>query len=102
MPLFDASITIGSHHLADAGIDPGTPPASAIDAVRAAVARIPGAAWVDVEVEDAQPSARMRIDIYPPGFARSPNTPQWRQLRDTVEATTRTALAAVSGPIACG
>ncbi len=99
MPQFDANITIGPHHLTNAGLDPRTQSETVADAVRAAVGKIPGAAWIDVAVEDFLPSIRTWVNVYPVGFARTPNTPQWRQLRDTVEETTRAALVAASAPV---
>jgi hypothetical protein len=45
---FDATITLGDHHLAAAGLDPQQRPVTTVDVVRNAVQRMDGASWIDV------------------------------------------------------
>lgn len=58
---FDATITIGYHHLRAAGVDPQQSSAAAVDAVRRAVARMDGANWIDVEAAGL-PAELSRLD----------------------------------------
>jgi hypothetical protein len=67
MPIcFDATITIGHHHLRAAGLDAEQAAVAAVNAVRRAVERMDGANWIDVMASDyppATPSLR-GLDVF--------------------------------------
>jgi hypothetical protein len=96
MTLFDATITLGPQHLADAGLDPLTQSNAVADAIRAAVEAIPGAKRIDVAVDDFLPSISPWVNVWAAGTARTPHTPEWQQLREAVEGAIRNGLVAVS------
>jgi hypothetical protein len=77
MPPFVAAIIIGHHHLAAAAVDPELPQASITHAVRSSVERIPGAGWIDVEVQDYPPECWGWVIVYPAGQSGTPDTREW-------------------------
>jgi hypothetical protein len=95
---FDATITIGYHHLRAAGVDPQQSSAAAVDAVRRTVARMDGANWIDVEAADYPPSCPGWIIVYPRGNSITPDTLAWRERRHQVEDVAKAALIAAAAP----
>ncbi len=90
---FDATITLGDHHLAAAGLDPQRRPATIADVVRSAVQRMDGASWIDVEVANFPPTCPGWVTLYPRGSsAKPPDTEPWRNLCRQVEETVGVAL----------
>jgi hypothetical protein len=92
---FDATITIGHHHLIAAGLDPRQSD-GVVDAVRSAVRRMDVANWIDVEAADFPPTCPGGVTVYPRGHSITPDTPQWLERRRQVEASVRAALIAVA------
>ena len=85
---FDATITLGDHHLLAAGLDPQRRPTTIVDAVRSAVQCMDGAlicpGWVT---------------FYPRGSsARPPDTPPRHNLLRRVEEMVGAALVAAATP----
>jgi hypothetical protein len=95
---FDATITIGHHHMRAAGIDPRQPVAPIVDAAREAVRRMQGAGWIDIEVADFPPACPGWVTVYPPGRCITPDTPVWHERQRQVEAVIKAALVAVAAP----
>jgi hypothetical protein len=98
MPPFDATMTIGHHHLAAAGVGPDLPPAAIAHVARSSVARMPGADWIDVEVQDHPPECQGWVVVYPVGRSGTPDTRERRDHRSQVEEAVRGALVAVAAP----
>lgn len=95
---FDATITLGDHHMAAAGLDPQRRRATIVDAVRGAVQRMDGANWIDVAAADFPPRCTGWVTLYPCGSSAKPDSPPWHDLRRRVEETVRAALIAAAIP----
>jgi hypothetical protein len=95
---FDATITLGDHHLAAAGLDPQQRSAAIVDMVRSAVQRMDGANWIDVEAADFPQTCRGWVTLYPLGSSSTPDTLPWRELCHRVEETVKVALIAAAIP----
>jgi hypothetical protein len=85
---FDASITLGLHHLGR------NTPAEAVAAAQLAVESMPGAFWVSVEYGGDYPPHLQAVVVYPRGTCRIPATSVWERRRAAVEAV---ALRAMTG-----
>ena len=97
---FDATITLGDHHLTAVGLDSGHRADAIVDAVRTAVQRIDGADWIDVEVGCFPPDCPGWVTLYPRGSSGAmPDTPSWHALHHQVEETAKAALAAAAVPV---
>jgi hypothetical protein len=93
---FDATITIGHHHMAAAGLDPRQA-AGSVDAVRRAVQMMDGAGWIDVEAADFPAACCGWVMIYPRGRSITPDTAEWRErCRQVEEAVKATLIAAAA------
>jgi hypothetical protein len=89
MPVrFDASITLGAHHLGQ------NAQAEAVAAARYAVEAMPGAFWVSVDYGGDYPPHLQAVVVYPRGTCRIPATPAWVQLQAKVETVALRAAAA--------
>lgn len=97
MERFDATITVGRHHLAVAGVAFEKREAVA-GAVRAAVERLTGAGSIDVSVQGYPPECPGWVIVHPQGRANTPDTPEWRTQRLLVEGAVRGALIALATP----
>jgi hypothetical protein len=89
---FDATITIGHHHLLAAGLDPRQGCAAIVDAVRAAIQRMTGANWIDVMVGDFPPDCPGWVTLYPRASSARPDTPAWHARHHQVEEVVKAAL----------
>jgi hypothetical protein len=89
---FDASITIGPHHLAAAGLE--GQPDIALDVVRRAVRGMEGAKWIDVAAQCFPPECQGWVTIYPSGRCVTPETLAWQELRYTIETIALAAMTA--------
>ena len=89
MPEFDATITIGVHHLG------GAMPGHAVSAVRDAVEAIPGANWIVVEYGGAYPQFLRPVTVYPRGRFVTPETEEWARLNKAVEAAVGEAIRVI-------
>jgi hypothetical protein len=90
MPRFDATISIGFHHIGS------REPTEAVAAVHQAVADIPGAECVDVEYTNVCPKSWGAAAVRPAGSRNIPNTPEWRRLKDYVEEVVLAAAKAAN------
>jgi hypothetical protein len=85
---WDASIDIGSAHL-----EPGCPaPGEAVQRVRQAVERMPGAGSISVAWCGAVP-AKGWLRVYPRGHYLEPEGPEWECVRRQVQRIVALALA---------
>ncbi len=86
--IWDASIDIGPAHL-----EPGCPaPGEAVQRVRQAVERMPGAGAVSVAWCGPIP-AKGWLRVYPRGQYLEPEGPEWERVRRQVQRTVALALA---------
>jgi hypothetical protein len=85
MRQFDVAITIGSHHLAGAGVGPGMSSAAIAYAVRSAVERLPEFCWVAVQLQDHEPGHPDWLKIYPRDGKSLREAVQWQQTRLLIE-----------------
>ena len=100
MPIcFDATITIGHHHLRAAGLDPEQAAVTGVTAVRRAIERMDGANWIDVMASDYPPATPGWVIVYPRGSSIPPDTPEWRERRSEVEDMAKAALIAAASPL---
>jgi hypothetical protein len=96
---FDATITLGDHHLAAAGLDSQRHLATIVDVVRGTVQRMDGANWIDVEVADFPPTCAGWVTLYPRGSsAKPPDNAPWHDLCRRVEETVGAALNTIVIP----
>lgn len=86
MPLFDASID-----LTFVGCSAGGATAQAVEAVRAAVERMPGAGWISVEYHATAAGPPIVVRIYDAGEISMDNTARARLAR-LVQITARNAM----------
>jgi hypothetical protein len=94
---FDASITIGPHHLVAAGLEDRH--RVALEAMRKAVRAIEGADWIDVAAQNYPPECPGWVTLYQAGHGGpTPDTQAWRELQKTVEAVALAALIAAGAP----
>ena len=93
---FDATITIGDHHLAATGLEGRR--ADAVAAVRAAVEQMDGAHWIDVEAQNYPPQCSGWLIVYPQGQCITPDSSAWRDLRHRVEQIATAVMIALGTP----
>ena len=84
VPQFDALIDL----------DPDRLPPGATEAVASAVRRLPGAAWINVEVHRTQGGIAVRV--FPAGSSHEPSDPPWPTIRAQVTETASMAFTAMS------
>jgi len=89
---FDATITLKDQHLAAAGLTGRK--AEAVEAVREAVERMDGAHWMGVDAQSYPPVLPGWVIVYPRGWCVTPDTPEYRELREGVEFRDAGDLAA--------
>ena len=100
MPIcFDATITIGHHHLRAAGLDPEQAAVTGVTAVRRAIERMDGANWIDVMASDYPPATPGWVIVYPRGSSIPPDTAEWRERRSQVEDMAKAALIAAASSL---
>jgi hypothetical protein len=85
---WDATIDLGCGHLQPGVITPG----EAVEQVRAAVSRLPGAGWVSVGWFGDLPATQW-IRVYRPGNCLEPEGSEWDVLRNWIKATVNAVLA---------
>jgi hypothetical protein len=104
MRQFDVAITIGSHHLAGAGVGPGMSSAAIAYAVRSAVERLPEVCWVAVQLQDHEPGHPDWLKIYPRDGRSLREATQWQQIRLLIEEAVTEGLVGLRAefPAAAG
>jgi hypothetical protein len=85
---WDCSIDLVSAHLEPGSAAPG----DAVERVRAAVERLPGAGWISVAWCGPLPASRW-LRVYPRGMSMEPEGDEWTAIRDRVAATVSRVLA---------
>jgi hypothetical protein len=93
---FDASITIGPHHLKRTFLEDRVE--DALEAVRRAVRAMDGADWIDVAAQNYPPECQGWVTLYPAGCGITPDTEEWREQRRLVEEIAMNALIAAGAP----
>ncbi len=92
-PAFDALVDLDI-----GGLPPGADRAAAVTAVVAAIAALPGAAWISVELH--RQAAPATAQVFPAGTSDRPGGEAWQSLRSQVEATALQALSTLGPPAA--
>ena len=93
---FDATITLNDHYLAPALAANRIEDVTHI--VRRAVEALPGAGWIDVDVEFSSAAVAGWVSVSPPGQVLTPPSKAWRDKQRIVEAVVLRALMAVGMP----
>lgn len=90
MTEFDACIDLTVHN-----VPAGVPSDVAVSRVRAAVEKLPGAAWISVEWCGEAPESPLWLRLFKAGNGQQQSGGAWDVLADKITATMRDALSAM-------